>query len=175
MLLRDANPSDFPQILELNEASVNFLSPLTPVRLEHLHKEAAYHRVLETDGNVAAFLLAFREGCAYDSPNYRWFAENYDKFIYIDRIVVCVAYQGRGIGHRFYTDLFSFARQTNASRVTCEFDIDPPNDRSRRFHERYGFKEVGTQSVASGKKQVSLRALSLKSDTVVESPPGPRQ
>jgi len=46
--------------------------------------------------------------------------------------------------------------------VTAEFDIDPPNDLSRRFHERYGFKEVGTQSVASGKKQVSLRALSLE-------------
>ena len=88
MLLRDANPSDFPQILKLNEESVNFLSPLTPVRLEHLHKEATYHRVLETGGNVTAFLLAFREGCTYDSPNYRWFAENYDRFIYIDRIVV---------------------------------------------------------------------------------------
>ncbi|MBI5578444.1 MAG: GNAT family N-acetyltransferase, partial [Deltaproteobacteria bacterium] len=74
------------------------------------------------------------------------------------------AYQGRGIGHRFYTDLFSFARQTNARRVTCEFDIYPPNDLSRRFHERHGFKEVGTQSVASGKKQVSLRALSLQSE-----------
>jgi predicted GNAT superfamily acetyltransferase len=171
MLLRDANPSDFPQILKLNEASVHFLSPLTPVRLEHLHKEAAYHRVLETGGNVAAFLLAFREGCTYDSPNYRWFAENYDRFLYIDRIVVSVAYRGRGIGHRFYTDLFSFARQTNASRVTCEFDIDPPNDLSRRFHERYGFKEVGTQSVASGKKQVSLQALSLEIErTATDNP-----
>jgi hypothetical protein len=173
MLLRNANPSDFPQILKLNEESVNFLSPLTPVRLEHLHKEATYHRVLETDGKVAAFLLALREGCAYDSPNYRWFAENYDRFIYIDRIVVSVAYQGRGIGHRFYTDLFSFARQTNASRVTCEFDIDPPNDLSRRFHERHGFKEVGTQSVASGKKQVSLRALSLQIGHSSGAPPRP--
>ena len=161
MLLRDANSSDFPQILMLNEESVHFLSPLTPERLEHLHKEAAYHRVLEEEGKVIGFLLAFREGCAYSSPNYRWFSQKFDKFIYIDRVVVSLSKQGRGIGPSLYADLFAFAVRTDAGRVTCEFDIDPPNEISRRFHERHGFKEVGTQSVASSRKQVSLQAVLL--------------
>lgn len=164
MLLRDANPSDFTQILKLNEELVHFLSPLTLERLEHLHKDAAYHRVLEDEGKVIGFLLAFREGCTYSSPNYRWFSENFDKFIYIDRVVVSLSKQGRGIGPSLYADLFSFAARTHAGRITCEFDIDPPNEISRRFHERYGFKEVGTQSVASGRKQVSLQAVLLPSE-----------
>lgn len=160
MLLRDATPRDFPQILELNQESVHFLSPLSLERLEQLHNEAAYHRVLETDRRIAGFLLAFREGCAYNSPNYRWFAAHYAKFLYIDRVVIAAGHQGRGAGQRFYTDLFAFARQADAGVVTCEFDIDPPNEPSRRFHQRYGFREVGSQSVASGKKRVSLQARS---------------
>ena len=166
MILRDANLSDFSQILKLNHESVHFLSPLTPEGLEHRHKEAAYHRVFEEGGKVIAFLLAFREGCGYGSPNYRWFSENFENFIYIDRVVVSLANRGRGIGPSLYADLFSFAARTNSVRVTCEFDIDPPNDISRRFHERYGFKEVGAQFVASGRKQVSLRAVSLPSENV---------
>ena len=159
-LLRNAGPSDFAQILALNHESVHFLSPLSLPRLEQLHRQSACHRVLEADGKVCAFLLAFREGCAYDSANYRWFAGRYAKFLYIDRVVVALAQRGRGIGHRLYSDLFAFARQTDAGLVSCEFDIDPPNEPSRRFHERYGFSEVGSQAVASG-KQVSLQAASL--------------
>jgi hypothetical protein len=164
MLLRDATRSDFAQILALNEESVRFLSPLTPARLSKLHGEAAYHRVLEAEGKVAAFLLAFREGRTYDSPNYLWFARHYDRFLYIDRIVVAESHRGRGIGDRMYADLFVFARSSDAVRVTCEFDTDPPNEASRRFHVRHGFSEVGTQSVASGRKQVSLQAVALEPD-----------
>jgi predicted GNAT superfamily acetyltransferase len=159
-LLRDAGTADFTQILALNHESVHFLSPLSPQRLEQLHRESACHRVFEVDGHIAAFLLAFREGCAYDSPNYRWFAGRYTKFLYVDRVVVSLAHQGRGIGQRLYTDLFTFARNSDAGMVSCEFDIDPPNEPSRRFHARYGFREVGRQTLASG-KQVSLQAASL--------------
>jgi predicted GNAT superfamily acetyltransferase len=163
MLIRDANPSDFDPLLQLNEAFVHFLSPLTREQLARLYHEAAYCRVVVKEEVVGAFLLAFREGCSYDSPNYRWFCDHFDSFLYIDRIVVAREYQGLGVGALLYADLFSFARQTRAPRVACEFDINPPNEASRRFHERFGFKEVGTQTVAAGKKQVSLQIASLSS------------
>jgi hypothetical protein len=86
--LRDARREDFAAILALNAESVHFLSPLTAERLDALHRAAAYHKIIEIDGEVAAFLLAFREGAPYDSPNYLWFAERYPEFLYIDRIVV---------------------------------------------------------------------------------------
>jgi predicted GNAT superfamily acetyltransferase len=161
MLLRDATPLDFPQILQLNQASVHWLSPLSSMRLARLHVQAAYHRVLELDGRVAAFLLAVREGRDYDSPNYRWFEEHYDRFLYIDRVVVSSADQGHGLGHRMYADLFAFARRVQADRVVCEFDVDPPNEASRTFHAHYGFEEVGRQTVGAESKLVSLRCVSL--------------
>lgn len=162
MQIRDAKPSDFPHLLRLNEESVHFLSTLTPERQALLHSEAVFHRVAVDDASkLVAFLLAFREGTSYDSPNYLWFSKNYERFFYIDRIVVSSACQGGGIGTSLYDQLFAFAKQTQAMRVTCEFDIEPPNENSRRFHERYGFMEVGSQLVAAGKKRASLQAVSL--------------
>jgi predicted GNAT superfamily acetyltransferase len=167
MQLRDATSADFPQLLALNLESEHFLSPLSSVRLEKLHAEAAYHRVLETDQKVGAFLLAFREGCSYDSPNYRWFVQKYERFLYIDRVVVSAEQQGKGLGKLLYTDLFAFAGRTGALRVCCEFDVDPPNEPSRLFHQRFGFREVGMQRVGGGKKQVSLQVASLPSQTAI--------
>jgi uncharacterized protein len=160
-MLRDAAPGDFDAILRLNEESVRFLSPLVADRLAYLHREAAYHRVFVDGDRAVAFLLALHEGSAYDSPNYRWFAARYDRFLYVDRIVVANSHHRRGIGDRLYADLFDFARRSGAPCVTCEIDIEPPNDVSRRFHERHGFEEVGTQSVAGGTKRVSLQVATL--------------
>ena len=160
-MIRAAAPADFPAILALNAESVHFLSPLDAPRLQHLHAQAAYHRVVEIDGVVAAFLLALREGADYASPNYRWFAQRYREFLYIDRIVVSTMQQGQGLGALLYEDLFAFARTSGVTRVTCEFDLEPPNPASARFHARFGFREVGTQRLAGGRKQVSLQARTL--------------
>ena len=159
-VLRNATPADFPGILRLNAESEHLLSPLTRPRLAELHALATYHRVVDLDGAIVAFLLAFREGTAYDSPNYRWFS-HYPKFLYIDRVVVSAPHQGNRYGALLYTDLFSFARESGAGRVVCEFDIHPPNEISRRFHARFGFREVGTQWVAGETKQVSLQEAPL--------------
>ena len=59
MLIRDASRADFERILHLNEESVHFLSPLLLARLEALHSEAAYHRVIDDNGSIAGFLLHF--------------------------------------------------------------------------------------------------------------------
>lgn len=166
--IRDAVPTDFAQILTLNEASVQVLSPLSLKRLAQLHRQAAYHRVLVDRDRVAAFLLAFREATQYDSPNYRWFNDRYPSFLYIDRIVVAQTDRSRGIGRRLYADLFAFAAHTHAGLVTCEFDIDPPNESSRRFHQRFGFREVGTQRLGANGKQVSFQAVSLPPTTRIE-------
>jgi predicted GNAT superfamily acetyltransferase len=158
MQLRPASAADFDAILALNEASVHFLSPLTRERLAHLHAQAALHRVAQAQGEVLGFLLAFRQGADYDSVNYQWFARRYDSFLYIDRVVVSAAARGRGVGAALYEAVFAFAREQGLPRVTCEFDVDPPNPVSERFHARFGFREVGSQLVAGGSKRVSLQA-----------------
>ena len=159
-VLRNATTADFPAILQLNAESEHFLSPLTPSRLGEIHAWSAYHRVLAVDDAVVAFLLALREGAPYDSPNYLWFSR-YPRYLYVDRVVVSEVHQGHQYGALLYSDLFSFARESGAERVVCEFDIDPPNEPSQRFHARFGFREVGTQWVAAGTKQVSLQEAPL--------------
>jgi hypothetical protein len=158
MLPRPATALDFDAILVLNEESVRFLSPLSAERLAQLHAEADLHQVLEVDGEVAAFVLAFREGADYDSLNYRWFAERYERFLYVDRVVVSARRQGLGLGPVLYRAVFTRAAVSAVPLVTCEFDIDPPNPASERFHSKFGFREVGRQQVAGGKKWVSLQA-----------------
>lgn len=152
-----SEPRHFADILALNAASVHFLSPLTPERLAHLHAHAAYHKVAQHDGRVLAFLLAFAPGAPYDSVNYRWFDMRYRDFLYVDRIVVAEAARGLGLASRLYRDLFDFARAHGYERVVCEFDVDPPNPASERFHRGFGFTEVGSQRLSGG-KTVSLQS-----------------
>ena len=157
MKLRPATAADADAILALNQEWVAVLSPLSRERLAQLEGEAAVRRVVEADGAVVAFLLAFREGAAYDSPNYRWFASVYERFLYVDRVVVASAARGRGAGALLYRDVFEFAATHSVGLVTCEYDVEPPNPASERFHARFGFREVGRQRLDGG-KLVSLQA-----------------
>ena len=133
------------------------LSPMDEARLAHLHSIAALARVVVHDGAVVAFLLAFREGANYDSPNFLWFKNRYSQFLYIDRVIVSSVHQGRRLGSLLYRDLFSYAELNNIPRVTAEFDAQPPNEASRVFHAKFGFREVGMQWLEGGKKQVTLQ------------------
>jgi len=164
--IRDATPADFAAILALNDAAVHYTSAMDLARLQLLHAQAAYHRVVETDGRIDAFLLALRERAAYDSPNYLWFQRSYSRFLYVDRIVVADVARGRGLGIQLYEDLFAFAARTRATRVTCEFDVEPPNPVSEKFHRRFGFHEVGRQRVGASNKQVSLQLREIPDGTV---------
>ncbi|MGJ7902148.1 GNAT family N-acetyltransferase [Lysobacter sp. 1R34A] len=155
--IRDATPADHPAVLALNLESEALMSPLDAPRLADLDRQAVYHRVVCDGDAVVAFLLAFREGADYDSPNYRWFSERYPAFIYVDRIAVAAGHRGRKLGGLLYDDLFGFAREQGFDRVVCEFYIVPFNEASSRFHAGYGFGEVGTQWVAGDTKQVSLQ------------------
>ena len=165
MVIRPATPADFPAILALNAASVAVLAPMDHALLEELHAQAHYHRVIEENGAVLAFLLVFREGVRYDSPNYLWFSAHYPRFLYIDRIVVSASARGRGLGPALYADLIAVARNSGVDLLCCEYDLEPPNPGSARFHAGFGFHEVGKQRVAGGKKSVSLQILDLPTHT----------
>ena len=154
--IRDARPGDREAILALNLESEALTSPMDAARLDQLTAMSAYLRVLEDERGVAAFLLAFREGVGYDSPNYAWFAARYPRFLYVDRIAVARDRRGRGFGPAMYADLFEFARAHQVERVVCEYYSAPLNLPSQRFHARAGFREVGSQVLANG-KQVSFQ------------------
>lgn len=164
MKIRPITQADFSEILALNEESVNYLSPLSAIQLTRLHAQSAFHRVVEDEGRVIAFLLAFQQGADYDSVNYLWFAQRYPQFLYIDRVVVSQQVQSKGAGTLLYREVFKHAAQQRIPFVTCEFDVAPPNPVSEKFHGKFGFTEVGRQSVANGKKIVSLQIARISSD-----------
>jgi uncharacterized protein len=156
-----AAAAHFPEILALNAESVRFLSPLDADRLAALYAQASVRTVACSGTEVVAFLLAFAPGADYDSPNYRWFDARYDDFLYVDRVVVSSRVQRAGLGRLLYDGLFRQARASGRARVTCEFDVDPPNPASEAFHRSFGFREVGRQRVAGGSKLVSLQAAEI--------------
>ena len=151
-MVRDATDADTANILALNEESVHFLSPMDAPRYALLRSMAGYLRVIEDEGAVAGFLLAFADGARYDSPNFGWFSRKYDRFLYVDRVAISNRVQGRGLGRELYQDLFAYARDHAIPRITAEFYTN--NNVSARFHTSFGFAPVGEQ-MAYG-KPVSL-------------------
>lgn len=156
-VIRDAVATDFDAIVALNAAEEQHTSPMDHARLEALHALAAWHRVATVEGSVAAFLLAMGEGCGYANANFEWFAAHAADFLYVDRIVVGRGYQGHGLGSLLYRDLFAQARASGIARIACEYNLVPPNEPSRLFHDKFGFREAGRQWLGDGTKQVSMQ------------------
>ena len=159
--IRDVVEADFEAIVALNDGEVQQTSPMDVNRLRFLVALSSYCKVVTVENQVVAFLIALREGVAYENDNYRWFSERFTTFIYVDRIVVDAGFSGRGVGKKLYGDLFEFARSQRVATVTCEYNVEPPNPASQIFHDKFGFKEVGTQWLSDGStgtKRVSLQA-----------------
>jgi len=157
VVIRPAAPTDFETIYALNLAEVRHTSAMDMARLAELNALSCYHKVACLGGVVSAFLLAMCNGSPYKNDNFEWFSKRYARFIYVDRIVVSSASRGLRLGSLLYEDLFRHARSNAIPLVTCEYNLVPPNEPSRLFHDKFGFKEKGTQWVANGAKQVSLQ------------------
>ena len=162
MRIDDLSPGDLDHVLALNNEAVPATSELDLASLEHLCAMASYALVVRADDHdgVIGFCLNFDPGADYQSLNYRWFADRYESFTYLDRIVVHPDYRNLGIGAELYAEL----ERRIAGRVPwllCEVNVKPMNADSLRFHHRIGFVEVGQQDTEGGKKTVSLLAKTL--------------
>jgi uncharacterized protein len=155
--IRDAAPTDFEDICALNLAEVQHTSAMNVARLTELQTLSCYHKVASLNGAVSAFLLAMCDGSPYVNENFEWFSKRYERFIYVDRVVVSRASRGLRLGSLLYEDVFRYARSKAIPLVTCEYNIVPPNEPSRLFHEKFGFRQQGTLWLANGTKQVSLQ------------------
>ena len=135
---------DLDEVLELNERSVPHVGSVNRTRLAAIVGEARLASVARSDdGALLGFVIALREGASYDSPNYRAFAERYERFLYVDRIAVAPSAHRGGLGRALYAEVFDVARSDDARRVTCEVNVVPPNPVSMAFHTSLGFTEVG--------------------------------
>jgi predicted GNAT superfamily acetyltransferase len=138
-------------LLRLNNSNARETSPLTPDKFNQMIAAAKIGTYVPP---AAAFLLAFEEGDDYDGSHFKWFQGRYDKFLYIDRVVVAERHRRLGFGRLLYEDLFRRARVIGHTRIACEVNKEPPNPVSDRFHESLGFAEVATAAIDGGAKIV---------------------
>ena len=155
--LRRVEEDDLGPVLQLNEASVPEVGSVGLEQMRWFEAHAAYFKVATRDGQFAGFLIGMRPGTAYASPNYRWFCDSYEDFGYIDRVAIASDARRLGLATRLYRD-FEASLPPSAGVMTCEVNIRPPNESSMRFHENYGFRKVGTQTLDGGQKEVAMMA-----------------
>ena len=160
--LRNAEKTDFETIVKLNQEEVEKTSPMDMSRLELLDGMACYHKVVEVNGQAAGFLFAMDETADYQNDNFAFFKSRYERFVYVDRIVIAAEFAGKKLGSALYDDLFSYARSQQINTMTCEFYTQPLNVVSQQFHQRFGFQEVGSQLAEDGIKVVSLQAAEVE-------------
>jgi len=148
--------ADQAEILTLNEGAIPAVNRIDTRDLTDLHRQAR-HLIVARDcdsGSVAGFLLALGETADYASLNFRYFRERYDRFVYVDRIVVSPEHRRLGIGAGLYRVLFEHTADT--PRITCEVNVHPPNPGSLAFHTALGFETVDEQDTEGGEKRVAL-------------------
>jgi hypothetical protein len=141
MKVRKLARTDWATVLALNEASVRELSPLDEARLQYILELAHAALVVERDGEVAALAIAIAPGTPYDSANYRWFAERYERFLYLDRIAVGAAHRRHGLGALLYDAMEDAARPFG--QMVCDVNVEPRNDASLGFHAARGYEDIG--------------------------------
>ena len=161
--IRPVITDDFAAIESVNQSVVALTSPMDAERIQQLHAMSSYHRVIIHDSHLVAFLLVFGPDCGYDSVNYQWFDKRYDNFAYIDRIVVRNGFRGQGLGTVLYKDLFAWAIKNKIHNILCEYNVEPLNKASQRFHDILGFQVVSTEAIGQGKKvSMQLKRLAVR-------------
>jgi predicted GNAT superfamily acetyltransferase len=158
MIIRPITTSDISAAVALNNAEIPNVGATDLNHFAGLLGQRGVVWGAENVDGLAGLLVAFEPGTTYTSSNYQWFDERSDDFIYIDRIVVAPTAKGQGIGRAFYERLAS-EYAGSAREMTCEVNLDPPNESSMVFHRRMGFVQVGTK--LDGSKTVSLMAKEL--------------
>jgi predicted GNAT superfamily acetyltransferase len=139
-MIRRIADADLDRVMEINAANVPEVSEVDSDELRFIVDECALALVVEADSEIAGFCLVLGHGSSYDSVNYRWFMDRMPDAMYLDRVAFDDRFQGRGLGSALMT-----SDHPDASALTLEVNIDPPNEPSLSFHHKHGFAEVGRQ------------------------------
>lgn len=144
-MIRAMKAADVDWVLRLNQAHETATSVLDMTGLVDLVCRSS--ACLVTD-DEAGFLIAQDQDCAASSVNFHWFKQRFERFFYVDRVVVADRVAGQGRGRMLYQAVLEMAGD---DPIVCEVNLDPPNPGSDAFHKKLGFGEVGRASLANGK------------------------
>jgi len=142
-LLQRLRPADHDAVLSLNERHEHLTAPMDVDRLLHLDTVGTVE-VFRHAGRFAGFVVTMASGSSYGGENFGWFAERYDAFTYLDRIVVHEDARRLGLAGRVYDAV----EARTAPLLALEVNVDPPNEASLAFHAGRGFERVGEREFA---------------------------
>jgi predicted GNAT superfamily acetyltransferase len=145
-------PKDVPSLWRINEEGLPGVGKVTEAALADLISLAELPLGAFDGDALVGFVLCLVPGTRYASPNYAWFNEHYESFLYVDRVAVSQTHRNRQVGTQLYASVIEHANK-HLSPIAAEVSLKPANPGSMRFHGRHGFSEVGTlhhkdQSVA---------------------------
>ncbi|MEK6927488.1 MAG: GNAT family N-acetyltransferase [Nanoarchaeota archaeon] len=151
MNIRHYRPEDLDAVLALNNAEAKWVG-LEEKSFFETYQSIPQFNVAIDDEKVCAFLMAMGPEVEYESLNFHWFKERLPNFAYIDRVVVEPTKRNQGIASKLYQDLFA---RNSGLPIVCEVAINPPNQESIQFHEKRGFRGMGTFS-SDGHKECTM-------------------
>ena len=160
-MIRDYVESDRSAVVAINAANEPDVGPLDDARLDLLVSEAVSVLVVEVDHAILGLMILLGPGGDYASPNYRWFSDRYDEFLYVDRVALLPEARGRGWGPALYERFETTARRRADSVMLAEVNTVPVNERSLRFHRLAGFEEVARCHPYGGEEQVAMLVKTL--------------
>ena len=130
------------EILILNQTNTPAVGHLNSLdELKELLNKSYINYFIKTN-QIIGFMICFKEKSDYSSKNYKFFSDNEESFIYIDRVVIKEEYRRKGIANSFYYSIEQIASKLK-SPLCCEVNTFPINEPSLEFHNKFGFLKVG--------------------------------
>ena len=158
IIIRAMTASDIEVVWAINQENVPAVGEETREDLAKIHEQSTIALVAEVSDQVVGFCMVLLPGADYGSPNYEFFCERLDNFVYLDRVAVTENFQGIGIGAALYREV---EMKTDAEWFALEVNTKPRNEGSLRFHAREGFEQMEELETRPG-KMVSLMVKKLK-------------
>jgi predicted GNAT superfamily acetyltransferase len=158
IIVRELRVTDLEVVWSINQENVPAVGEETLADLSKIHDQSTIALVAEVSDQIVGFCMVLLPGADYGSPNYEFFCERLDNFIYLDRVAVTENFQGMGIGSALYREV---EMRADAEWFALEVNTKPRNEGSLRFHAREGFVQMEELETRPG-KTVSLMVKKLK-------------
>ena len=156
--IRTMTEADLLEVWKINQENVPAVGDESLEALTEIFHQSVIALSAVADARIVGFCLVLNPGQKYESPNYTYFCERLDSFVYLDRVAVTGEYQGMGVGASLYRHV---EQSTDAHLFALEVNTKPRNEGSLRFHAREGFVQMEELETRPG-KMVSLMVKKLK-------------
>ena len=140
--VRSLTEADDRAVLALNNVEVPLVTALDEASMARYRSVLKDALAIGAEGDPDGFCWTVGPGTDYWSANYAWVGEHYERFVYLDRVVVAPRARGRGLARALYDEVTARA-VGHAEHFVLEVNTVPRNDESLAFHAALGFTEVG--------------------------------